>query len=453
MPRKPIVQPFTGTSVEVLNAIRNSATTNYQNFVPYAQNDTESIKEIGNIIMQFPALQNEFLNALINRIGRVIITSKLYSNPWAMFKKGLLEFGETVEEIFVNLAEPFQFDPAVAENTVFKRQIPDVRAAFHVMNYQEFYKETISNDQLRQAFLSWQGITDLISKIIESMYTSANYDEFLIFKYLLGKNILNGRLSPVSIGTADAANAPANVTQIKATSNALTFMNQNYNVAGVYSHTPKDNQYLIINTLFDAVWDVNVLASAFNMDKAQFMGHRILVDSFGQLDNPRLAKIFKDNPSYTPISAADLTLLNDVPAVLLDRDYFMVFDNFMNFTEQYNGEGLYWNYWYHTWKTFSVSPFANAIMFTQVTPTVTSVAISPTAVSVPKGQNVQFTATVITTGFAPKAVNWTIDSTISTINASGLLMIPTNEVAGTITVTATSVFDSTKTATATVTVS
>ena len=39
----------------------------------------------------------------------------------------------------------------------------DVRAAFHTMNYQKFYKATISNDQLRQAFLSWQGITDLIT--------------------------------------------------------------------------------------------------------------------------------------------------------------------------------------------------------------------------------------------------------------------------------------------------
>ena len=32
------------------------------------------------------------------------------------------------------------------------------------MNYQKYYKTTIQNDQLRQAFLSWQGITDLIAK-------------------------------------------------------------------------------------------------------------------------------------------------------------------------------------------------------------------------------------------------------------------------------------------------
>mgnify|MGYP000075391992 FL=1 len=73
---------------------------------------------------------------------------------------------------------------------MFKREIPDVRAAFHILNYQKFYKATISNDQLRQAFLSWQGITDLIAKIVDSMYTGANYDEFLTMKYMLARNIL-----------------------------------------------------------------------------------------------------------------------------------------------------------------------------------------------------------------------------------------------------------------------
>ena len=66
-------------------------------------------------------------------------------------EKGLRR--ETIEEIFVNIAKPFQFDPEVAENTVFKREIPDVRSAFHIMNYQKYYKATIQNDQLRQAFL------------------------------------------------------------------------------------------------------------------------------------------------------------------------------------------------------------------------------------------------------------------------------------------------------------
>ena len=114
MATKPKIVTLTNSSVDILNAIRNNASVNYQNYVPVATSDAESIKKIGTIIMDFPSLQNEFLSALVNRIGRVILTSKLYENPWAMFKKGMLDFGETVEEIFVDIAKPFQYDPAVA---------------------------------------------------------------------------------------------------------------------------------------------------------------------------------------------------------------------------------------------------------------------------------------------------------------------------------------------------
>ena len=189
MATKPKIVTLTNSSVDILNVIRNNATVNYKNYVPVATADAESIREIGAIIMDSPQLQNEFLSALVNRIGRVLVTSKMYDNPWSMFKKGTLEFGETIEEIFVNIAKPFQFDPNVAETNLFKREIPDVRSAFHIMNYQKYYKTTIQNDQLRQAFLSWQGITDLIAKIVDSMYTGANYDEFQTMKYMLAKHI------------------------------------------------------------------------------------------------------------------------------------------------------------------------------------------------------------------------------------------------------------------------
>ena len=138
MPSIPKTVTLTNSSVDVLNAIRNSATTNYRDYVPIATQSAESIREIGSVIMDYPALQNEFVSALINRIGRVLVTSRMYENPWSMFKRGMLEFGESIEEIFVNIAKPFTFDPAVAETEVFKREIPDVKSAFHVMNYQKF---------------------------------------------------------------------------------------------------------------------------------------------------------------------------------------------------------------------------------------------------------------------------------------------------------------------------
>lgn len=458
MATKPKIVTLTNSSVDILNAIRNNATNNYRDYVPYATPDAESIREIGTIIMDYPALQNEFLNALVNRIGLVLITSKMYSNPLAVFKRGTMEFGETIEEIFVELAKPFQFDPAVAESEIFKREIPDVRSAFHVMNYQKFYKETIQNEQLRQAFLSWEGITDLIAKIVDAMYAGAAYDEFLTMKYLLAKMILNGRLYPVSIPQPTAANAATIVTQIKDVSNRWEFMSTSYNIAGVHTHVAKNDQYLIINSNFDAVMDVSVLAAAFHMEKAEFMGHRVLVDSFGSLDSDRLNELFKDDPTYTELSSAQLTALDAVPAVLVDKKWFMIVDNMYKFTEQYNGEGLYWNYWYHTWKTFSISPFANSAVLVQGTPAVSAIAVSPETATITAGQSLTFSAVVTTMNFAPQSVIWT--ATVGgeavegvTINGAGILTVGADVDSDTeITVTATSVYDSTVSDTATVTV-
>lgn len=452
MPTKPKVVTLTNSSVDILNVIRNNATQNYKDYVPKATADADSIREIGAVIMDYPSLQNEFLSALVNRIGRVLITSKMYANPWTMFKKGLLEFGETIEEIFVNIAKPFQFDPSVAESTVFKREIPDVRSAFHSMNYQKYYKSTIQNDQLRQAFLSWEGITDLIAKIVDAMYTGANYDEFQTMKYMLAKRILNGQLYPITIPTVQTENMKDIVTTIKGVSNKFEFMSSKYNLAGVQTYSKKLDQYLLVNSKFDAQMDVEVLASAFNMDKAEFAGHRVLVDSFGDLDINRLNLLFKDDPTYTEIGDADLKALDAIPAIIVDRDYFMIFDNFYNFTEQYNGEGLYWNYWYHVWKTFSISPFANNALFIPGTPAVTSVTVSPATANVSAGQKVQLSAVVQTTDFAPQSVTWTVTSGDNvTVNQSGLVTIGA-DATGEVVITATSTYDTEKSGTATLTV-
>ena len=453
MPSRPNATNLTASSVDILNAIRNSASTNYRDYIPTADNSLESIREIGAIMMNYPVLQNEFLTALVNRIGRVIISSKAYSNPWAMFKRGLLEFGETVEEVFVNIAKPFEYDAATAENQVFAREIPDVRAAFHVLNYQKFYKTTIQQEQLRQAFLSWDGISDLITKIIDSMYTAANYDEFQVMKYMLAKHILSGQLYPVTISAiTNQATAKSAVSKIKGISNNFEFMTDKYNRAHVHTHSTKDEQYLIMNADTDAMIDVEVLAASFNMTKAEFMGHRVLVDGFGELDMDRLDQLFADTESYVQFTDEELEALNAIPCVLADKDWFMILDNMYNFTEQYNGQGLYWNYWYHVWKTFSVSPFANNAVFVPGTPTVVSVTVTPSAVTASAGQSVALRATVATTYFAPQTVDWSVsDEDVATVDIYGNVTIKA-DATGSVTVTATSTYDSTKTGTCTITI-
>ena len=408
MPTQPKSKKLAANTVDILNVIRNNATHNYRDYVPEASEDIDSIRAIGNIIMSMPNLQNEFLSALVNRIAMVIITSKSYENPWRFFKKGLLEYGETVEDVFVNLAKVHSFDQHTAESEVFKREKPDVRAAFHTMNYQKFYKVTVSDRELRQAFLSLDGVTDLIAKIVESVYTSANYDEFLVMKYMLAQAILDGRLYVEEIAQVSAANMKSIASTLKSVSNKLEFMSNKYNIAGVMTHTTKADQYLLVDADFDATMDVEVLASAFNMTKAEFLGNRVLCDSFGDLDTERLAEIFADDDTYVELTSAQIAALKAIPAVLVDNNFFMIFDNMFEFTENYNGEGLYWNYFYHTWKTFSMSPFANSIVFVAGEPSITSVTVSPATATSGKGQKLNLDAVVVTANFAPQSVIWTV---------------------------------------------
>ena len=427
MPTIPKSKSLSASSVQILNAIRANASSTYQERIPVATQ--ENIREIGNAMLQFQATQNEFIDALVNRIARVIITSKSYENPLRMFKKGMLEYGETIEEVFVNIARAHQFDPAVAETEVFKREIPDVNAVFHKLNYQNFYKTTISNEQLRQAFLSAEGVSDLIARIVDSLYSGSEFDEFLCMKQLIVDAATNGEMYPINIPAPTAANAADIVTTIKGISNKLEFMNSKYNSMGVLNFSKKDNQFLIMDAEFSAVVDVNVLANAFNMSKAEFLGHQVLIDDFGSLTG--------------------------VVAALVDRDWFMVFDNLQSFTENYNGQGLYWNYFWHVWKTFSTSPFSNAILFTTNAISVTSVTVTPGALTVEPGHTATFTATVTGTGYPPKDVTWSITgqkSAATVINSDGVLSLGADETGPTITVTATSVYDTGESGTATVTV-
>ena len=451
MPRIPKQVTLTNASVDVLNTIRANASVDYRNYVPLATADSDSIRAIGNVIMDFPALQNEFLTSLINRIARVLVTSKLYDNPWSFFKKGIIEYGEIVEDVFVELAKPQPYDVEISESELFKREIPDVRSAFYVLNYKTFYKNTIQRRELERAFLSWDGVDELISKIISSMYSAANYDEFCVMQYMLARQILDGKFPVVTIPTVEAVNMKQIVSNVKSTSNDLTFMSDKYNIAGVRNYTDKRNQYIIMSSIFDATVDVEVLASAFNMDKADFYGNRVLVNSFGALDTARLAEIFKGNPNYEEIGEDELEELNNIACVLVDENFFMIFDNLIDFKELENQQGLYWNYFLHNWKTFACSPFANRVCFNSVTPSITSVTVTPATANVSVGDKLKLSASVVASGFAPTSVTWTSNSEYATVDAGGNVVILTGAT-GEIVITATSTFDSTKKGTSTLTV-
>ena len=352
------------STLDILNVIRENAGYEYQNTVPKVTKATD-IPAVGKIIYGEPAIANKFINALVNRIAMVRVQSATFNNPYSVLKKGYIEFGETIEEIFVGISKVVEYTPEKGEEREFKRTLPDVRSVFHIMNWRTMYPVTIQDEDLKQAFLSIDGVTDLIAKIVDQVYTGAEYDEFLLFKYLLIKAISHGKMKPLSVG--DGTNPKDSAKAFRGTSNLLTFMKDSYNEQGVVTSTPKSRQVIFMDAKFNAEFDVDVLASAFNMDKADFMGRLFLIDDFTTFDNKRFEEIRKNSTGIEEVTPEELALLADVNAVLLDEDWFQVYDNNNRFTEKYVASGLYWNYFYHTWKTVSYSPFSNAVVFVKDT--------------------------------------------------------------------------------------
>lgn len=360
MARRIANSTLNATTLDILNVIRQNASLDYQSSIPVITKATD-IPKVGEIIYGTPAFANQFLNALVNRIAIVRVQSANFNNPYSILKKGYLEFGESVEDIFVSIAKVVEYTPEKGNEREFKRVLPDVRSAFHVMNWRVMYPVTIQDEDLKQAFLSIDGVQNLIAQIVDSVYTAAEYDEFLLFKYLLIKAISHGQTFPVPV--AASSDLKTDATKYRGMSNMLTFMSNKYNSARVKTSTPKNRQVIFMDAVYNASFDVNVLASAFNMDKADFMGRLFLIDDWTSFDNDRFNTIRANSDGIEAVTSNELELLKNVKAVILDENWFQVYDNNNKFTEKYVASGLYWNYFYHVWKTVSSSPFANAITF------------------------------------------------------------------------------------------
>lgn len=360
MPKRIAVSTLNASTMDILNVIRQNASYEYQQNVPEVTKASD-IPRVGEVIYGTPAFANQFINALVNRIAIVRMQSATFNNPYSVLKKGYIEFGETVEDIFVSIAKGVDFDPEKGKSREFKRTFPDVRSAFHTMNWRVMYPVTVQDEDLKQAFLSLEGVQNLIAKIVDAVYAGAEYDEFLLFKYLMIKAISHGKMKPESIG--DGTDLKESAVAFRGISNLLPFISSDYSEAGVKTNTPKDRQVIFMDAKFNAQFDVNVLASAFNMDKADFMGRLFLIDNWTSFDNERFDVIRENSDGIEEVTAEELALLANVKAVIVDENWFQIYDNNNKFTEKYVASGMYWNYFYHTWKTVSSSPFANAVVF------------------------------------------------------------------------------------------
>lgn len=438
------VTGLNGSGIDVLNTIRANIIANgdlsYGDRIPVATQ--ENLKDIGSALLTYQPAMNEFLNELINQIGLTVVKQKSFKNKLAFLKRGFLEYGDSIQEIYTDLIKAHTYTPEPPENNagdVFEQFKPEVYEAFHKVNREDTYTITINEAMLKRAFRGYANFDSFVASIFNAMYNSDEEDEYLIFKQLLGDTAKNSYkvnvVKPVKGNKQSATDFSIDMRDI---SMKLEYMSRKYNQMGVANHTSREEQVLFLRSDVIPVIDVLELANAFNMNMAQPLANRIIsVDDFG-------------------------TGNDDIIAMVADSDVSMIYDTRYETASIYNPRHLYWNYFLHHHQIISSSPFSNVIALTTevVADTINSISINPEKAEVMKGTTQQFTATLDYVGSPDLGVTYSVEPLSSEekdslkdtkISAKGKLVVGLNETATGCNVKVTSKADTSKTATTSVT--
>lgn len=325
-----------GYSVSVLNNIRANASEEYQNRIPEATQ--QNIATIGNALQSYTVLYNEFCAALVNKIGKTILETKLFENKLARFKSGAVTSAQDVEEIFIEMAKAEGSYDKTGANPLGRREAPDVKVLYHRRNRQDCYAISIGDIDFIRVFRSEATLDSFISGLINSVYSGANYDEWLAMKNLIAtyKDYYDYEVPSI----VDAEAAKDFVKTLRKAVNDLSFPATTYNAAGVKTWSNPSDLVLLVNKDVIAEVDVEVLSKAFNMGKTDIQTEVIVMDDFGSMA--------------------------DTYGLLVDKDWFRVWDTLSHMEPQRNAQGLFTNYFYHVHQILSASRFKNAVRFKAV---------------------------------------------------------------------------------------
>lgn len=327
-----------GYSIDVLNNIRANMSTHYMERIPFATR--ENITTIGNALQTYEILRNEFCEALVNRIGKTILEKKLFENKLAKFKSGTVTTQQDVEEIFVEMAKAESSYDKDGKNPLGRRKPPEVKTLYHRQNRQDCYVVSIGDIDFVRAFRSEETLDSFISSLINSVYSGANYDEWLCMKNLIAsyEGYFDYQVESFEEGRMELAAKFFVKTLRKAVNDLTVAPSTKYNAARRNTWSNKNNLALFVHKDVVAEVDVEVLAKAFNMGKTDIEVEIIVMDDFGPLENTF--------------------------AILVDKDWFRVWDTLSHMEPQRNAHGLFTNYFYHVHQILSASRFKNAVRFT-----------------------------------------------------------------------------------------
>lgn len=323
---------------------------------------------------------NQFVDTLVNRIGRTIVRGKRWENKLRAFKQDNLRYGNTIQEIAPKWIKAHSYTDD--DDTLLKLTRPEAQAWYHSVNRQDRYDISINDIELRRAFTEEYGLNDFIAKVMEVPQNSDNYDEYLCMKQLIAAYEQNWIFFKVhTLPVTDEASGKDFLTKVRTYAGKLVFPSTLYNASAITDipvFANEDELILITTPEVDAALDVQTLAAVFNLDKADLRYRKVIIDEF-------------------PIPGAQ--------ALLTTKDWFVVHDVVYETTSFYNPQTLSTNYYLHHHEIMSCSPFVPAIMFTTddstsintITQGITDMQFTATPSSIHAGETSKLVAKLVGT--------------------------------------------------------
>ena len=299
------------------------------------------------------AAKNQFLEALYNKVLYQTVASLDFENPFKKFDSFPVNFGDTIENIFVEMPSGEKFNPNVTNP--FAKATPSVKSLYATINYELKYKTTVEDSLLRRATLNQYGFMNLIDTIVMQLAKSASIDEYFATIAMLNHaNIYAKGFETITLPKENTKedNAKLITEKIIDTVTSFELPKTSNNKLGVMQVTSKKNVLLVIKrTLLNSI-NLDYLSGVFNLNKVDLINNIIPVDTF--------QVAVSGQPSGTVVG-------DDLDFIILDTNGF---DNHVALQDGgllYNPESKYTNHYYHLWKIISYKYFYNARAFkTQV---------------------------------------------------------------------------------------
>lgn len=377
--------------VTSLNALREMSVTGssiYHQYVPIIDENT-SISTIAEPVLTVPAVANDFMSMLVNRIVYTQFETKYFRNPLQILEGDRIPLGYAGQEIYVNPAKGRKYNVNDFAGLLQKYEA-DVKVQYMTLNSDLQYPVTVTRHDLKKAFTSWESLDRFIDQLSNSLYNGAYIGEYRYTKNLIGSAYSYGGVQVETVTEiTDEASAKAFVKKVRnlflnfqtpaTTFNAWAKVGGNGNPITTWSN-PEDIVVILRNDVRTEI-DVDVLASAFNMDKATLMGNILTVDNFDIIDDEGVKRFDGSN----------------ILGMIADKSWFKIKRQDMYLDEFYNANNRTWQYYLNITKMYQYSLFANAVVLATAQPTIaiTSMNYKANVVEIKQGdvENLEITVT------------------------------------------------------------